>query len=335
MVINDEFYLKLAINEAWKYQGLTYPNPAVGCAIVSKNGELLSVEAHQKAGFAHAELNAVKSALAKLNSTLNFPNDANELYAFILKNHNNLLENSTFYVTLEPCSHQGKTPSCARLLASLHVGKVVIGCLDENSCASGGVEILKSANIEVKTGVLKDECKNLLEPFLLWQKGQFSFLKIAQRLDGSYDNGEITSQNTRTFMHDLRDKCDLIAIGGETVRADKPTLDARLVNGKAPDILIFTCKDNFDIKIPLFSVKNRKVLTSNNLNFPNEYKNIMVEGGANLLNSIKDKVDWFLIFHNSSFSSKGSKFLQTELNLELLYLGRIENEYFGWYKKVT
>ncbi|MDR3345670.1 MAG: riboflavin biosynthesis protein RibD, partial [Campylobacteraceae bacterium] len=110
-MVNDEFYLSLAINEAWKYQILTYPNPAVGCVITDKNGTLLACEAHKRAGCAHAELEASRQALAKLNPLLKFPQNPNELHAFIIKNHENLLKNSTFYVTLEPCAHQGKTPS--------------------------------------------------------------------------------------------------------------------------------------------------------------------------------------------------------------------------------
>lgn len=334
MVIDKEFYQNLAINEAWKYQGLTYPNPAVGCTVLGKNGEILAVSAHQKAGLSHAELNAAAQALQKLNPKFNFPQEPNELYEFILKNHNNLLKDSTFFVTLEPCSHQGKTPSCAKLLSALHVKKVYIGSLDESKNASGGAEILKNANIEVEIGTCKKECEELIEPFLLWQKRQFTFFKLALRLDGSYNNGEITSLKSRTFMHDLRDKCELLVIGGESVRVDKPTLDARLVNGNAPDIHILSNSKNFDKSIPLFSIKNREVFISNNKEFPKKYKNIMVEGGSNFLNFLKDEIDWLLIFHGSSFSTNGSSYIKSDLNLKLLHVNRIDNEYISWHKIV-
>lgn len=329
-----EFYQNLAIDEAWNYQGLTFPNPAVGCVVLDKYGKILSVEAHRRAGFAHAELNAAKEALKKLNPTLNFPEDPNELYKFIIKNHNNLLKETTFFVTLEPCSHSGKTPPCAKLLVALGVKKVYIGSLDQNKIASGGIKILQDAGIRVEVGVCKQKCDELLEPFVLWNKNKFAFFKLALRLDGSYDNGTITSKSSRVFMHSLRDRCELLVIGGKSVRVDKPTLDARLVNGKSPDILIISRKKEFDKDIPLFSVKNRKVDISETKNFPSKYKNIMVEGGSEFLDFMKDSVDWVLIFHNSSFSLDGSNYIKTQLNLKLMHIIQIENEYICWYKKI-
>ncbi|MDR3178304.1 MAG: bifunctional diaminohydroxyphosphoribosylaminopyrimidine deaminase/5-amino-6-(5-phosphoribosylamino)uracil reductase RibD [Campylobacteraceae bacterium] len=328
----DEFYISLAVNEAWKYQGLTYPNPAVGCVVTDKNGAILSICAHKKAGFAHAELEAAKEALAKLNPLLSFPQNPNELHAFILQNHHNLLKDSTFYVTLEPCSHQGLTPSCADLLCALRVKKVVIGVMDNTKKAGGGSEKLKKAGIEVIVGVRKQECEELLEPFLLWQRGSFSFFKLAMRLDGTYDNGIITSINSRKFVHGLRDVCDLIVIGGETLRGDKPVLDSRLVNGKSPDVLICTQK-TVDKNAPLFNVKNRKVIIQDSLDFPKEYKNIMAEGGSGFLEVMKDRVDWFLIFHSNFFSHEGGKSIKSDLRLKLVHNSFIQNDRFGWYKK--
>ncbi|MDR1285449.1 MAG: bifunctional diaminohydroxyphosphoribosylaminopyrimidine deaminase/5-amino-6-(5-phosphoribosylamino)uracil reductase RibD [Campylobacteraceae bacterium] len=328
----NEFYMLLAINEAWKYQGLTYPNPAVGCVVADKNGAILSVAAHKKANFAHAELEAAREALAKLNPLLKFPQNPNELHAFILQNHQNLLKDSTFYVTLEPCSHQGLTPSCAKLLCALHVKKVVIGIRDNTKQAKGGSEILKKADIEVVVGVCEKECEELIEPFLLWQKGSFSFFKLAMRLDGSYDNGIITSIESRKFTHKLRDVCDLIVIGGETLRNDKPTLDSRLISAKAPNVLICTQK-TINKDAPLFGVKNRNVIIQNSLDFPKEYKNIMIEGGGNFLQAMRDRVDWFLIFHSNSFSSEKKQSVNIDLNLKLIYSSHIGDDLFGWYRR--
>lgn len=333
MELDREFYLSLAIDEAWKYQILTFPNPAVGCTVVSKTGELLAVEAHKKAGMAHAELEATKVALKKINQNLIFPEQPKDLYEFILLNHNNLLKDSTYYVTLEPCSHVGKTPSCAKLLSQLGIKKVVIGSLEKNKLACGGVQILKNLNIEIETNVCEQKCNELLEPFTCWSDSHFSFFKIALRLDGSYDNGLITSVKSRQYVHRLRDVCDLIVVGGSTVRIDKPTLDSRLVSGKAPDVLIVTNK-SIDKTISLFHVKNRDVIISNVMTFPLGYKNIMIEGGNSLLELAKDKVDWFLIFHNSSFSTLGNSFIHNDLNLQLMHMGSIENDIFGWYKKI-
>jgi diaminohydroxyphosphoribosylaminopyrimidine deaminase/5-amino-6-(5-phosphoribosylamino)uracil reductase len=135
-------------------------------------------------------------------------------------------------------------------------------------------------------------------------------------------------------MHNLRDKSELLVIGGKSVIVDKPTLDARLVQGKAPDILIFSNKKDFDRAIPLFNVKNREVAISNDINFPKKYKNIMIEGGSNFLNLLKDRVNWLLIFHNSSFSTIGSLHIRTDLNLKLLHINKIDDEYISWYKIV-
>jgi diaminohydroxyphosphoribosylaminopyrimidine deaminase/5-amino-6-(5-phosphoribosylamino)uracil reductase len=329
----NEFFLSLAINEAWKYQGLTYPNPAVGCVVVDKNNAILSVCAHKMAGLAHAELEAAKNALEKLNPLLNFPQNPNELHDFILQNHKDLLKDSIFYVTLEPCSHQGLTPSCAELLSALHIKKVVIGTQDNTEKAKGGAQRLKNAGIEVVTGVCEKDCKELLEPFLLWNKDSFAFFKLAMRLDGTYDNGLVTSIKSREFVHKLRDVCELLVIGGETMRNDNPTLDSRLINGKAPDVLICT-KRKSDKIAPLFNVKNRKVIMQNNLDFPKGYKNIMIEGGGKFLELMQDRVDWFLIFHSNFFKSEGQKSIKFDLNLKLIHSSFIGNDRFAWYKKL-
>ncbi|MDR2100348.1 MAG: bifunctional diaminohydroxyphosphoribosylaminopyrimidine deaminase/5-amino-6-(5-phosphoribosylamino)uracil reductase RibD [Campylobacteraceae bacterium] len=331
--MNDRFYLSLALNEAWKYQALTYPNPVVGCVITDKNGAVLALAAHKKAGLPHAELEAAKEALLKLNPLLKFPFEPNELHAFIGKHHNNLLKNSTFYVTLEPCSHQGLTPPCADLIVTLGAQRVVIGSLDKTKKAKGGAQILKKAGIKVEEGVLKEECDELLAPFLAWKNGSFSFFKLALRLDGTYDNGIITPHEARVFVHEMRNVCDLIVIGGETLRTDNPYLDARLSNGKSPDALICT-KKTVPKNAHIFSVKNREVLVQNSLEFPKGYKNIMVEGGSNFLRAMSDKVDRFLIFHGCDFSLNGRKRIEVDLKLRLLYQGSVGGCSFGWYRKV-
>ncbi len=328
----DDFYMSLALNEAWKYQGLTYPNPAVGCVIVDKNGTILATKAHQKAGLAHAELRAVKTALSKLNPKLKFPKNPNDLHNFILSNHNNLLKNSYVYVTLEPCSHQGKTPSCATLLKNLHVKKVVIGLEDKNKTASGGAKILKNSGIEVIKSQKEKECLELIKPFLTWQKENFSFFKLAMSINGVIDGGIITGLKSRTFVHHLRDRCDSLLIGGNTVRIDRPTLDARLCKGKTPDILIYSKQKNFDKNIPLFHVKNRDVFICDNFDKLNDFKFTMIEGGEKLINALPKKTEYFLIFHSTKFIQKTN--IKSDLNLKLLYQRRIGEDSYGWYKKI-
>ena len=180
--MSDEFYLSLAINKAWDYQLLTYPNPAVGAVILDENGKILSICAHQKAGEAHAELNATKEALESKDSSLKSifaaAKNPNELYNLIIQNHRNLLKNSTYYVTLEPCAHQGKTPPCASLILAMGARRVVIGSRDLGEHAKGGAEFLAQNGVEVKLDVCKTRCDELLEPFLRWQSGNFIFFKI-------------------------------------------------------------------------------------------------------------------------------------------------------------
>jgi len=279
--------LNLAVNEAWKYQFLTYPNPAVGAVVVVKNK--VFVDAHKKAGEPHAEINALWQAFSFFHKTPNLKT-SKEIHEFLIKNHNNFFNEAEIFVTLEPCSHIGKTPSCANLLSILKPKKVTIGWLDPIASHSGGVEILKHAGIEVE--VLNDKrCFDLIEPFIKWQE-RFIFFKLAQSLNGSITGGYISNESSLNWVHKIRDKIDLLVIGGNTVRIDRPTLDSRRVNGKAPDVLIYSKKKNFDKTIPLFKVKGRSVFISDNLDLVNNYKFIMVEGGERLYNTFKEFLDW-------------------------------------------
>jgi len=290
--------MNLALSEAWKYQGLTYPNPAVGCTIVGQNSELLSVEAHKKAGEPHAEVQALKSAYFKLTNDSNILNLtlSSDIHTFLLKNHNNCFKNILLFTTLEPCSHIGKTPSCASLICALGIKKVFVGFNDINDEASGGNEILQKSGIDLETEVLKKQCEDLILPFNRWNKKRFVFFKWAQRLNATTDAGEISSKESRTNVHAMRDVCDLLVIGGNTVRVDRPTLDARLVNGKAPDVLIISREKEFDKTIPLFNVKDRDVYIEDNFAKLENYKNIMIEGSSKMFELSKAIVDYHLCY---------------------------------------
>ncbi|MCW8838952.1 MAG: bifunctional diaminohydroxyphosphoribosylaminopyrimidine deaminase/5-amino-6-(5-phosphoribosylamino)uracil reductase RibD [Thiovulaceae bacterium] len=333
MVINSEFFMNLALKEAWKYQGLTYPNPAVGCCVVSENETILSVEAHKKSGLPHAEVEALKSAYIKLtnDSKIQTLTNSADIHKYLIKNHNDIFKNCSVYTTLEPCSHIGKTPSCADLLCSLGVKKVYVGALDANPEASCGNEKLLNANIEVQNGILQNECQELLYPFDRWSENKFVCFKWAQRLNGTYDDGIITSKESRKNVHDMRDKCDLLVIGGETVRVDRPTLDARLVDGKSPDILIYSRQKEFDKTIPLFEVKNRKVIISDKLDIIDDYKNIMIEGGANMFEATCDIVDRYLCYIAPKVG--GSKVFQTNMEeFEILNILQDDKDIIMWLK---
>ncbi len=301
MKIDDNFYMKLAVDEAWKYQLLTYPNPAVGCVIV-KNGRLLAIEAHKEAGMPHAEINALKEAFLKenKNSVIEALKTSHDIHDFLIKNHNSFFNDCEIYVTLEPCNHIGKTPSCANLLSILKPKRVIVSIKDPNKIASGGLETLLNQNIDVTLGVLEKEGYNLLLPFISWQNKTSIFFKMAQTLNGSID-GKISSNRTLAYVHTLRDKIDLLVVGGNTVRIDKPTLDSRYIQGNNPDILIYSKNKIFDQNIPLFKIPNRKVIISDDLFKLLDYKFVMIEGTYNLLDKLKEKIDFIILMHYSQF----------------------------------
>lgn len=293
----NTMFMQKAIDIAWKYQFLTYPNPSVGACVVQDN-KVLSVEAHYEAGMPHAEVNALKSAYLKQypDSKLKQLSDSHDIHNYLIKNHNNFFHTCEIYVTLEPCNHTGKTPACANLLKEVGIKKVYIGSLDPNDEASGGKDTLLNVNIDVEVNVLKVECDNLLLPFNKWQKDKFRFFKLAIREDGSCDGGYITSQDSLNLVHEIRTKLDILIIGGETVRVDRPTLDTRFAKKNNPsDVLILSRKTSFDETIPLFQVEGRKVIIDSQISSYKQ-KFTMVEGGYNLLKLLRDNVDMLMLF---------------------------------------
>lgn len=329
-MVKHQKYLNLAIQKAWKYQGLTYPNPAVGCLILDEFENILSIKAHKKAGYAHAELLAIKDAICKLKPDLILSKDPNKLHEQLINYHDNLLNNATIYVTLEPCSHQGQTPSCAKLIKHIKPKLVVIGQKDENQIAANGANYLQKNGIKVL--FLNDtNSHELLLPFLLWQKQNFSFFKLAMSINGVISGGIITSEKSRKKVHKLRSKINLLAIGGNTVRTDKPTLDTRLSGGKNPDVFIYSNQNNFDKNIKLFSIHDRKVFISNDINFIQKYNFCMIEGGENMLKSLPSFVTHVLIFFAPNFIE--NKNILANLNLKLLFIGKIGNDFYGWFRR--
>ncbi|MBU0720797.1 bifunctional diaminohydroxyphosphoribosylaminopyrimidine deaminase/5-amino-6-(5-phosphoribosylamino)uracil reductase RibD [bacterium] len=298
MVIDNNFFMNLALQEAWKYQGLTYPNPAVGCTVVGKNQEILAVNAHKKAGAPHAEVMALQEAYFKLTNDSSILNlvQSSEIHSFLLDNHKNCFADVSLYTTLEPCSHIGKTPSCATLISKLGIKKVFVGSKDCNEEAACGNEKLLACGIAVEEDILNKECSELLRPFGMWNEENFIFFKWAQRINGTTDDGIISSQSSRKHVHAMRDVCDLLVIGGNTVRIDRPTLDARLVDGKAPDILILSREKEFDTSIALFQVKNRKVFIEDNFSLLRNYKNIMIEGSSKMFELSSGFVEYYLCY---------------------------------------
>ncbi|MEV9476736.1 bifunctional diaminohydroxyphosphoribosylaminopyrimidine deaminase/5-amino-6-(5-phosphoribosylamino)uracil reductase RibD [Aliarcobacter butzleri] len=319
MKIDDNFYMRLAIDEAWKHQLLTYPNPAVGCVIV-KNQRLLAVEAHKEAGMPHAEVNALKTAYLKNNpnSILKTKNSSFDIHQFLLQNHNGFFNDCEIYVTLEPCNHIGKTPSCANLLKELKPKRIIISVKDPNKQATGGLETLKNENIDVTIGILEKDGLNLILPFISWQNKSCIFFKMAQTLNGSID-GKISSNRALAYVHTLRDKIDLLVIGGNSVRIDKPTLDTRYIQGNNPDIFIYSKNKVFDTNIPLFKIPNRKVLISDDLYKLLDYKFIMIEGVYNLLDKLKERIDFFILIISPKIRKGQNALNEIDLDFEIIH----------------
>lgn len=206
----DQRYMRRAIELAEKGRGRTSPNPMVGAVIV-KEGAVVGEGYHEKAGQAHAEINALKAAGRRA-------------------------EGAVMYVSLEPCPTQGRTPPCTDALGEARVAAVVIGMIDPNPAVSGrGVSELERAGIEVRSGALADEVRRQNEAYVKYVKTArpFVVLKVAMTLDGkvatkSGQSRWISDEDARTVVHGLRDEYDAVAVGVGTVVADNPRLDVRL-----------------------------------------------------------------------------------------------------------
>ncbi len=332
----DEFYMQLALDKAWKYQGLTYPNPAVGAVVVQK-GKILSIEAHQKAGTSHAEVLALLSAYESISGNkIDFDRFDSQLgHKFLLDLPEGFFSECSIYVTLEPCSHTGKTPSCALLLEQLHLERVVIGMRDPIVGHDGGIDIVGRGILSstIKIGILEESCKALLEPFLIWQSRAFVLFKLAQTSNGRIGGGYLSSKASLTHVHQLREVCSTLLIGGNTVRVDKPTLDCRFSGGDAPDIRIYSKVDDFDREIPLFGIDNREVEIVHNLDFLKKPSFVMVEGGEGMLNALKEKIDWMLIYQTPKLSTNSLTY-NTTMNLAFLHTQKKDVDMMIWSKNL-
>ena len=199
-------------------KGTVSPNPLVGCVIVHDE-RIIGEGWHQRYGEAHAEVNAIRSV-----------------------NDKNLLKESTVYVNLEPCSHTGKTPPCADLLIQSAVKKVVIANEDSNPLVAGnGIRKLKSAGIDVVTGVLEKQGRELNQRFFTFIENErpYIILKWAQTADGfiareNYESRWISNEFSRQLVHRWRSEEDAVLIGTKTAAHDNPHLSVRDWSGRNP-----------------------------------------------------------------------------------------------------
>ncbi len=327
-------YLQLAIEEAYKYQLLTYPNPAVG-AVVVKSGAVMAIEAHQRAGTSHAEVLALLSTYESISGkTVPFDRfNAAMAHKFLLGLEDGFFSDCTLYVTLEPCSHIGKTPSCASLIEHLGLKKVVIGILDPIKGHGGGAKRLERVGIEVEI-VNSKAAKDLIEPFLIWQNRAFVVFKLAQSLNGQISGGYISSQESLEFVHKIRAVATKLLIGGSTVRIDRPRLDCRFTGDRAPDIYIYSKDRQFDRTIPLFSVPNRDVEIGSSLEFLKKPGLVLVEGGEGLLWALKSHFDWILLFIAPTMIA-GELNYNIEAKLEFLHIDKNSRDLIIWSRFIS
>ncbi len=254
MMTEDEKYMRRCIQLAKNGQQNAKPNPMVGAVIVHK-GRIIGEGYHVRCGEGHAEVNAFASVRAEDEP---------------------LLKEATIYVSLEPCSHYGKTPPCADLIIKKGVRRVVVGCIDEFAEVQGrGIRKLRESGIEVEVGVLEAECQDLNRRFFRFHRENrpYIILKWAQTangfIDDHYQPTQISSEFTKMLSHKLRAEEDAILVGRVTEERDHPQLNVREWDGPDPKRLVI------DHAHPL----NLESLYAHHI------QSLIVEGGAQTLRS--------------------------------------------------
>ena len=259
---DDEKYMRRCIQLAKNGQLNAKPNPMVGAVIVSADGRIIGEGYHVRCGEGHAEVNA---------------------FASIRPEDEHLLPDATIYVSLEPCSHYGKTPPCADLIIKKGVRRVVVGCIDDFAEVQGrGIQKLRNAGIEVEVGVLEAECQALNRRFFTYHREQrpYIILKWAQTANGFLDDHfkatQISSNFTKMLSHKLRAEEDAILVGRVTDEREHPQLNVRDWYGPDPKRLI---------------VDHAHPLSLSSL-YAHHIQSLIVEGGTKTLNTFIEKGLW-------------------------------------------
>lgn len=300
-----EKYLKRCIELAQNGLGTTYPNPLVGSVIVYEN-QIIGEGWHKKAGEPHAEVNAIQSVKNK-----------------------SLLSKATIYVSLEPCSHFGKTPPCSDLIMVHKIPNVVIGTVDPNEKVAGkGIQKLVAAGTHVTIGTLEKDCNALNKRFFTFhqKKRPYVILKWAETADGfiapkSKDAQKpvwITNQYSRQLVHKWRSEEQAILVGTQTVMDDNPSLNVRDWQGNQPVKIVLDRQNRLDENLAVFNSNAKTIVLSESQRiFKNEnctvelinfkenlaqeicavlYKNniqsIIIEGGSQTLQTFIDANLW-------------------------------------------
>ncbi len=272
----DEKYMKRCLQLARGGRRNAKPNPMVGAVIVARD-RIIGEGYHVRCGEGHAEVNA---------------------FASVKPQDEHLLPEATIYVSLEPCSHYGKTPPCADLIIKKGVKRAVVGCVDPFAKVHGnGIRKLKDAGIDVEVGVLEEECKRLNECFFTFNtlRRPYILLKWCQTANGYLDDGykplRMSTPYTQMLVHKLRSEYDAILVGRVTAERDKPQLNVRLWHGKDPVRLVIDkehpCFDGLD-----FSNSNHVPSQIAEWLYKQGMQSLMVEGGAKTLQGFIDAGLW-------------------------------------------
>lgn len=327
-MIDPNIYMKRAFELAELGKGSVSPNPLVGCVII-QNGKIIGEGFHQKYGEGHAEVNAVNSVKDK-----------------------SLLKDADVFVTLEPCSHYGKTPPCADLLIKHQVKKVWVANPDPNPLVSGrGMKKLEEAGIEIETNILSDIGEEVNRRFFTFmrKKRPYIILKWAETADGfvarkNYDSKWISNSYSRQLVHKLRAEEDAIMVGTNTARYDDPQLNVRDWAGSNPIRIVIDKKLSLPENLKLFAdgspticynqVKSEIIgaVTFHKLGqadfteaiiadlYERKIQSVIVEGGSKLLSSFIEKGLWdeAMIFKSVNIFKEGISAPTSLLDKDLL-----------------
>ena len=281
-----EKYISRCINIAKNGLGSTAPNPMVGCVIVY-NHKIIGEGFTSPYGGAHAEVNAINSVKDK-----------------------SLLKEATLYVTLEPCSHYGKTPPCSNLIIEHGIKNVVIGCVDDNKKVAGqGIAKLNKAGCNVIVGVLEEACKEHHKRFFTFHNKQrpYIILKWAETANGliaplhkkEKQPVWITNQYSRQLVHKWRAEEQAILVGANTVLEDNPSLTTRDWQGKHPIRVVLDKHDKLSKEFKVFDNKSDTIVINEtaaedicNSLFEANINSVIIEGGAKTLKLFIDSGFW-------------------------------------------
>ena len=271
----DEQYMRRCLQLARGGMQNAKPNPMVGAVIVAADGRIIGEGYHVRCGEGHAEVNA---------------------FASVKPEDEALLGEATIYVSLEPCSHYGKTPPCADLIVSKGVRRCVVGCVDPFAKVQGrGIQKLRDAGIEVTVGVLEHECRTLNKRFITYNEHRrpYIILKWAETANHFIDdNGKalaISTPFTRMLSHKLRAENDAILVGRITDEREHPQLTTRDWAGPSPRRIVIDSRhpafEGMDFSKPVLPQLMQWLYTE-------KCQSLIVEGGAMTLQSFIDAGLW-------------------------------------------